>query len=373
MPFTDVINDYSNGATGTLTDINGYQVGYTVTGTSPTLDWNDLEDGARVNANGTQQFEVTFDNPVVGAAVQMSGSDSNEIYFIVIDGVTVDLNTLIANGDVTFTQSGAATHQIDADGSIFGGTYQDGSIAELVFNIPVTSIGVFGTNGNSGNWDYFEVGIDNTLFDIVCFAQGTHIETQHGKRAVEGLRIGDRVLTQENGLQPIRWIGSRRLGPDLLKAQAKLRPIRIRAGALGQGTPDRDLVVSRQHRVVVASKIVRRMFARSDVLIPAVKLIGLAGVEIDTELAEVTYYHLLFDRHEIIFAQDAPAESLYLGREGVKALSADARAEIQAIFPNLHPHEFALPVPFGSQQKRLMARHLQNKKPVLELFSGVTR
>ena len=38
MAFVDVINDYSQDATGTLTDSNGDTVGYTVTDGAPTIN-----------------------------------------------------------------------------------------------------------------------------------------------------------------------------------------------------------------------------------------------------------------------------------------------------------------------------------------------
>lgn len=374
MPFTDVINDYSDGATGTLTDANGDSIGYTVTGTALNTDWNDLDDGARVNADGTQQFSVAFDNPVVGVAVQMSGSDANEIYYIVINGVTADLKTLIANGDVSFTQSGAATHEIGDDGSIFGGHYTDGSIAELVFHIPVETLGIFGTNGSSGNWDYFEVGIDSTSFNIVCFASGTLIATDKGLRPIQDLSTDDYVRTAQGKPRQIRWLGQRHIDKTALARHAKLRPVRITAGALGNGLPERDLLVSRQHRIMVSSSVAERMFGVTDVLIPAIKLTALNGIYVDTAVESVTYHHLLLDQHDVIFAEGTPSESLFTGAEGLRALAPKSRAEILALFPELaqtdHISKPARYIPMGRRQKKLISRHLSNDKPMLERFAS---
>ncbi|MEM6310889.1 MAG: Hint domain-containing protein [Pseudomonadota bacterium] len=369
MPFTDVINNYTNGATGTLTDVNGDPVGYTVSGTSPNTNWNGLTGGARVNANQTQSFTVTFDDPVVGAVIQMSGSDANEIYYVEVDGVTVDLQDLIDNGDVVFNQSGASTHQIGTDGSIFGGHYSDGSIAELTFLIPVTSLGAYGTNGNSGNWDYFEVGIDSTIFDVVCFTQGTQIDTPLGRIAIEKLSVGDLVTTAHHGPQPVRWIGTRMIPSQQLTSAPKLRPVRIMQGALGDGHPKRDLRVSRQHRLVVSSRIAHRMFDTRDVMIPAIKLTSLPGIFVDRADDPVCYVHLLFDRHEVIFSEGCPSESLFLGPGACSALSPDARAEIETLFPGLlaqhQESQPILPVPTGKLQKKLVQRHIKNNQPIL--------
>jgi len=360
MPFTDVIDDYSNGASGTLTDVNGAQVGYTVTGTSPNTNWQGLTGGARVNANGTQSFTVTFDAPVVGASMQISGSDSNEIYYIEVDGVTVNLQTLIDNGDATFTQSGAATHQIGADGSIAGGHYSDGSIAELVFHIPVTSLGAYGTNGNSGNWDYFEVGIDATAFDVVCFAGGTRLETPQGLRAVEEIAVGDLLVTADQAPQRVVWIGSRRVSEVEMAAVRKLRPVRISAGALGDGVPQRDLLVSRQHRMVVSSKIANRMFGTASVMVPAIKLVEMPGIFEDAACTSVEYFHVLLDNHAVIFAEGAPTESLLCGDMALRTLSQAARAEIAQIFPNQGPTASAMPIPSRNAQSTLIRRHCKN-------------
>lgn len=368
MPFSDVIDDYSNGSVGTLTDVNGDSVGYTVTGTAPTTDWNDLDGGARVNADGSQTFTVTFDEPVVGAAMQISGSDSNEIYYIEVDGVAVNLQTLIDNGDVTLTQSGAQSHEIGPDGSISGGHHSDASIAELVFHIPVTSLGAYGTNGHSGNWDYFEVGIDSTEFDVVCFAQGTLITTLHGARPVEELACGDILPTAQNGNQAIKWIGSRRYSAKEQAEILKLRPVRITAGALGNGLPTRDLVVSRQHRLVVSSKIAERMFGRQDVMVAASKLTDLPGVFIDEACEGIVYFHILLDSHEAIFAEGTQCESLYFGDGTRRALDRAALEEISIIFPDLvnsnTPMPPAMVFPAGKLQKKLVHRHAKNQMPM---------
>ena len=372
MPFTDVIDNYSNGASGTLTDSSGDTVGYTVSSTSPTVNWNALDGGARVNANGTQAFTVTFDQLVTGAAMQISGSDSNELYFIEVDGVAVNLASLIASGDVTLTQSGAATHTANADGSISGGHYTDGSIAELVFNFPVTSLGAYGTNGGSGNWDYFEVGIDDTISNVVCFADGTFITLENGPHLIETLTVGDRVTTFGSTSKPIRWIGSRTFGKTMLARNPQLRPVRITAGALGNGLPTRDLLVSRQHRLLVSSKAVARMFDVTDVLVAAIKLTDLPGIFVDASVEEVTYFHLLFDDHEVIFAEGAPAESFYAGYEALKTVPKDSQQEILTIFPELaHKRSDASPallIPNNKLQKRLVDRHLRNQMPVLQSF-----
>ncbi|WP_260063363.1 Hint domain-containing protein [Ruegeria sp. B32] len=180
---------------------------------------------------------------------------------------------------------------------------------------------------------------------------------------MQDLRTGDLICTAESGNQSIRWIGRRRFDAVDLRANPKLRPVRICTGALGAGLPTRDLLVSRQHRMMVGSRIAQRMFGQHQVLIPAIKLTALPGIFVDCAIDSIEYFHLLFDRHEILFAESAPTESLYTGPEALKSLGPAARTEILAIFPELadesHESEPARLIPINHQQTRLIARHLK--------------
>jgi hypothetical protein len=206
----------------------------------------------------------------------------------------------------------------------------------------------------------------------ICFTAGTLIATPEGRARVETLQVGDPVLTLDRGYQPIRWIGQRRLAGRDLRANRKLLPVRIRAGAFGEGLPDRDLMVSRQHRVLVNSVIVQRMLGVRDVLIPAIKLTGLDGVEVAHDAEQVEYWHLLFDQHHVVWSNGLPTESLFTGPEALKSVAPAARAEIVALFPELaeprHSAEPARPaIDRGSVARRLVARHVRNNKPLVWL------
>ncbi len=177
-------------------------------------------------------------------------------------------------------------------------------------------------------------------------------------------------MTRDHGAQVIRWAGQRAFDAAQLHRAPRLRPVRILQGALGDGLPERDLLVSRQHRMLLRSGIARRMFNASEVLVPAIKLTSLPGIFIDEEADSVTYYHLLFDRHEILFAEGAPTESLLTGPQALKSLPPQARREILSIFPELAdldaPPKGARLIPNGRQQNRLIARHLKNRRPCIE-------
>ena len=196
---------------------------------------------------------------------------------------------------------------------------------------------------------------------FVCFRHGTLILTEQGDVPVEDVRAGDMVLTRDHGLQPLRWIGSKQVDGAALQAFESLRPVRISAGSLGSGLPERDLYVSQQHRILISSKVAQRMFGETEVLIAAKHLVGLAGIDIDDSLATLEYFHLLFDQHEIVCSEGAQTESLFTGPEALKSVDPAARAEIMALFPELLTDQDAYaparPIGRGRVGRQLAKRH----------------
>jgi hypothetical protein len=217
--------------------------------------------------------------------------------------------------------------------------------------------------------------VENT--GVVCFAAGTGIATARGHVAVEALRVDDLVQTMDNGFQPIRWIGARRLSAADLLARPELTPIRIAPEPFGLRSDTCNLLVSPQHRLLVASKIAQRMFGETEILMPAKKLLGLKGVEIAKDKTEVAYYHLLFDRHEIVFANGFPAESLYLGQQALKTMTVEGRAEIHALFPQVFAVNYTpascRQIVKGKRADHLGFRHAKNQQPLLNALQDLER
>lgn len=189
-----------------------------------------------------------------------------------------------------------------------------------------------------------------------CFTPDVRINTPRGRVAVGDLKIGDAVMTRDRGIQPVRWIGR-----STRNATGPMRPVRIKAGALGQGLPERDLVVSQQQRLLVSSKRVAHMFDTREVLIPAHKLLDVDGVGLAQDGGQVTYVHLLLDQHEVIFAEGAATESMLTGPATRLAIGAKAMGEIAELCPDLL-NAAAKParlIPTGKQVQSLIARHFQ--------------
>ncbi|MFW2589746.1 Hint domain-containing protein [Sagittula sp. SSi028] len=310
----------------------------------------------------------------------LDGGDGNDL----ITGG--DGNDLITGGAGADTMSGGAgddtffiTDAAQAAGdSISGGTGPDDTLDYDVLDLTGSgprTINAVEDPDDSGAFRgtvTFETGAVlqfSGIENIICFGRGTQITTNTGQKAVETLEVGDLVATVDHGMQPIRWIGSTKLSPEDLAAKPKLAPIRIRAGALGDGLPLQDLWVSRQHRVLLRSKIADRMFGNPEVLVPAVKLQGIEGIDIDYEATDVEYFHILFDRHEVVFSNGAATESLFTGPEAMKSVSAEAREEILELFPDIASEHCirqpGRPIPeTGKMINQLLFRHKKNNKPL---------
>lgn len=202
---------------------------------------------------------------------------------------------------------------------------------------------------------------------IPCFCAGTFIESERGEIRVEHLRVGDRVRTLDDSLRSIQWIGSSYVSTINQKANRKLLPIEIPAGAFGHGKPRRLLRVSRQHRVVVESPICIRMFDKRRVFVSAKQLCGHFGIKTGIALLPVVYYHLLLKQHDVIYAEGALMESFFPGPEALVALTDQDRKAIAGFFPEIRFGKaplLRLPQPKGRLQRKLIERHHRNQKPL---------
>ncbi len=170
---------------------------------------------------------------------------------------------------------------------------------------------------------------------VICFTTGTAIRAETGALAVETLRVGDRIVTRDSGLQEIVWIGSRRITGARMHAMPQLRPIRFRAGALGMDQPDADLVVSPQHRVLVRGGTAMALFRTDEVLVAAADLVNDRTIVRDHALRETTYIHLMTERHEVLWANGVATESFHPAGADLDSLAPEARASLGALMPEL--------------------------------------
>lgn len=173
-----------------------------------------------------------------------------------------------------------------------------------------------------------------------CFTPGTQIATPFGQSPVERLSVGDKVLTRDNGAQRIAWIGKRTLAVADLKEAPELRPVTIKAGALGHGLPFRDMTLSPNHRVLIAEDGAPDSDDVTETLVSARHLVDGRGIR-QSRAETVTYVHFLLDAHEVVLSDGSWTESFEPSKPWLDGIGAARRAEILALFPELVTEEGA--------------------------------
>ncbi|NDW44131.1 Hint domain-containing protein [Ruegeria sp. PrR005] len=161
---------------------------------------------------------------------------------------------------------------------------------------------------------------------VTCFTLGTLIDTARGPRMIDDLVPGDLIRTLDHGPQPLRWIGR-----TTVRATGAFAPVLIRAGALDNR---RDLMVSPQHRMLIEGWRAELFTGHHQALVAAKHLVDARDI-LFAPGGEVTYVHMLFDRHEIVWAEGCATESFHPGQTGWNALETEARHEILTLFPEL--------------------------------------
>ncbi len=295
-------------------------------------------------------------------------SNPNSGEGIMLLDISTSPTTIVSFYEIT---PGTTTFTPVAGSAAFGAQLPDGSTPTTLTAESIAPISS-GTQ-NSVNFDiygnvYYEEVTEGEALLAVCFANGTQIETPDGFKAIEDLRAGDLVQTKDAGCQPIRWIGSRTFGVCDQIAEPRLRAVVIPVEGAA------PLRVSRQHRILVTGIIAQRMFGKNEVLVPAKDLIGHCGVHVDQGSDDLTYFHILLDEHHLLNANGIASESLYLGREGINAMTAEARDELTEILPDIARHDSFVPPALcrteqtGRRARLLADRSDKNGKELVALF-----
>ena len=261
-----------------------------------------------------------------------------------LDGGAGDDTIRVGDGDTASGGGGDDTFIVTPD-TLTGGTLfidggENGETAGDTLHITGPANIVYdGANPENGTVTWLDgsvltfQNIENITY-VPCFTEATLIKTRRGEVPAAQLRVGDMVLTRNHGYQPIRWIGIRRLEAAQLRANPALNPVVIRAGALGFNTPERDLIVSPQHRMLIGGGRAQLWFGEDEVFVAAHHLDCLDGVDQIWPEA-VTYVHVMFDNHQIISSDGAWSESFQPGDLTLSGMYDDQRVELFAIFPEL--------------------------------------
>ncbi|MCY4334887.1 MAG: Hint domain-containing protein [Litoreibacter sp.] len=284
-------------------------------------------------------YTLAESNITVSGGEQLDGVTQGDGSHLVGETITLNNNSWvpisITDNDDDFEDNGGSGQNLTNETTIDGETFSAGTRVEAEYSFTVTdgtnnyTIIAFNVNNGSPSYATVEalafigpvagfppIGVPLTVtaaqegpvFDNVdyatppCFAKGTRILTPLGEQRVETLRPGDLVETLGNGAQPLRWVGS-----CTYPAIERFAPIRFAPGVLGNPEP---LLVSPQHRVLVSGWRPDLLFGEEAVLAPAHAFVGAAGVT-RREGGFVTYFHLMFDEHELIWSEGALTESLF--------------------------------------------------------------
>jgi antigen 43 len=270
------------------------------------------------------------------------------------------VGTTISSGGAEYIASGGAA----SDTTLVPGgmidvryfAYASGGTANLTSSTDVLTViqgGHTYTQQMSGSYagEYFHLARDTGTGTLItedgnpCYCEGTHILTASGEVPVENLAIGDQIMTADGAARAIRWIGHRYVELHRHRVPALLQPIIIRADAFAYGVPRRDLRLSPDHAVLL-----------DGTLVPVRRLINGASVQRDIQCRAVTYYHVELDAHDILLAENLPAESyLDTGNRG--------HFENAGVPIVLHPD-------FGDEQARRVA---ESCRPFADDVTGVKR
>ncbi|MFQ6546549.1 Hint domain-containing protein [Aestuariibius sp. 2305UL40-4] len=341
MPFLFTWDELG-GASGSVVetdDTNGLSTTVTVNSAPaytyfPDNGTNSEFPGGTILTSGASEpatSSVGFSTPVTDVTFEIYDLDSDETTFddeitiIAFDADGIQIPITFSNLESYHVQTDANT--VEADGNTsdaFDGAGAPDSITVTIPG-PVSTIFIITDNGSSGE-PAGTIGVGSISATVFCFARETLILTDRGEVPVETLKVGDLVETLDKGLQPITWIGHR-----AVPAEGSLAPIRIDAGAIGN---ERDLILSPQHRVLLRGWQAELYFGEPEILVAAKHLLGSDRVN-RCEGGEVEYYHILFKKHEIVFAEGAPCESFHPGEMSMDSIESKQLEELLKIFPEL--------------------------------------
>lgn len=311
-----------------------------ITTTAPTgLDGVTQGDGSHLELEtltiNTFNLQEVFISDGGGGDTNFADNDNNQRLngSQTIDGVTYGNNTRIEAEFEFDVTDGTNTYRVIAV-NLNNSSPAYGTVEGLAFVGTPPPVGVTLTVTGASEGPGASETPAETYF-APCFAAGTRIRTPSGDRAVETLRPGDRVITRDHGTQRLIWVGGARLSARRLARSPQSQPIRIRAHAFGPNQPERDMLVSPQHRILLRSPKAEFFFGDGEVLAAAQHLIDAPWVTRAWDVQAVSYHHLLFDRHEIVYADGLETESYQPGPGTLAHLPAADQGFLTQLYPEL--------------------------------------
>jgi Hint domain-containing protein len=272
------------------------------------------------------------DNIALPGDVVFSAGNGNQISVADADNETLSVTLAVSNGSLTLNGTAGLTFESGANGE--GAMRITGSISDINAALNGLAYHTDSTDTTAGDVndvltittnDGSALDSDNINIDVICFMPGTSIAVPGGEAKVETLRPGDLITTTAGEAKTVRWIG-RQTVSRVFADPLRVLPIRIKADALGENTPCRDLLISPDHAILV-----------DGVLVQAGALVNGSSIVRETEVPQVfTYYHVELDDHSLVLAENVAAETFI---DNVDRLGFDNWAEHEALYPDGKPIE----------------------------------
>jgi hypothetical protein len=369
-----------DGTNATLTDGNGIVLapGGFITG-SGIIDANTAVGGTGgtiIASGGVLEFKGAVD--AANLTFQIDNTPGSDLKFDSSVSTTGTTPTIMFDG----TNSGQGILDLTAEGQLgnFNGQVANFAVGDEILvsgtngdsvhlagpneleiinnNVVIETINLVGDYTGAHFGSSNSGGIDTITTDAICFYPGTFVRTPNGEVAVDTLRRGDLVLTSEGVAKPVQWLGRQTIS-TVFADPLRVWPIRIKAGALGENVPSRDLRLSPDHAVLV-----------DGALIQASALVNGTSIVRETTVPRVfVYYHIELEDHSLVLAENTPAETFI---DNVDRLAFDNWDEHEALYPNGKPIE-ELPHPRAKAHRQVpmaMRTRLAERAQVISAVSG---
>jgi len=253
------------------------------------------------NASGTAIGNGTLElGPTIGVnALDAINFDGTGNTLILDHGLNVNLLDSVngfATGDQIELQGVTATSATFAQNSgLLGGAAPGGTVTLYDGTTSVGSISL--SNGTYAANAFTVTEVNGNAELTVCFLEGTRLLGLHGDIAVEDMEPGDRLITHSGAMRPVKWVGRRLIDASRHPRPDTVWPIRIEAGAIDHGLPERPLYLSPDHALYL-----------DGCLIPAKALVNGRSI-IQEKRDRIMYYHVELESHDILLAEALPVES----------------------------------------------------------------
>ena len=286
----NVANNGEITASGGSLDIQGNVTG---SGTLVVGSGATLELDGKVSGGNTLQFAA--DTGVAQIDDLLNSSDHQQfnapiLNFAPGDGLDFATSGLGTFSDITNATPGtydSSTNTtalaLDDGGSLVATLTMEGNYSGTTFTVSQAS-------------GFVDVG-------AVCYCPGTLIQTERGQKRVEDLKIGDEVMTMSGALRPIKWIGRRSYSGRFAMGQKYILPVCIKAGALDDHVPQRDLWISPHHAMYFKDKHIEGVLIEAKDLVNGVSIVQVERAD------QVEYFHVELGTHDVIIAEGALSES----------------------------------------------------------------